>query len=650
MDYDYVHHYYFKVIYVISTVLLLSSPALIKAQQPCIRNSITPCDVSDNSTTNLGYIFNGITPTCQAYLTFRSQPPLYNSISTISNLLSADPSQLAQLNSVSEDETFVQDKMVLVPSGSATAVNCSRSTSGQYYQASISYVVRPNDGFFVIANNTLEGLSTCQAIQAQNSVSSNELDVGMRIEVPLRCSCPTKSQSDAGIKYLLSYLVTFGESVDSISDRIGVETSRILEANGLLTEDTIYPFTTLLIPLQNPPTSSQVKEPATPPPPPPISPLTPPGKSSSKAWIYVVAGVIGGLVLLLIIGAIIFCVFFRKSKKKIDPVIVSDSYKAREKSTDKKLEVEYSDFFDSVSSIAESLKVYKFEELQSATQNFSPSCWIKGSVYRGTFNGDLAAIKKINGDVSKEISILNKINHFNLIRLSGVCFNNGDWYLVYEYAVNGPLTEWIINNNNQKLLTWTQRIQIALDVATGLNYLHSYAFPPYVHKDIKSDTILLDGDYRAKIFNFDLARSADGEGGQFVLTRHIVGTKGHMAPEYLENGMISTKLDVYSFGILMLEMLTGKEVASLYEVETDLSDVLGPILNEGNGKDNLSNFIDLSLQGNYPADIALFMVRLIVNCIKTDPSGRPDMNEIVHSLLRILKTSFSWERSISISE
>lgn len=631
------------IIYVLSTVLLLSSPSLIKAQQPYIRKSITPCEVSDNSTTNLGYIYNGITPTCQAYLTFRSQPPLYNSVSTISDLLSVDKSQLAQLNSVSENETFVQDKIVLVP------VNCSRSTSGQYYQASISYVIRPNDGFFVIANNTLEGLSTCQAIQAQNSVSSNDLDVGMRIDVPLRCGCPTQNQSDAGIKYLLSYLVTFGDSVDSISNRIGVETSRILEANMLLPVDTIYPFTTLLIPLQNPPTSSQVTEPNTSPPPPPSSPPTPPGKGSSKAWIYVVAGVVGGLVLLSIIGAIIFCLFFRKSKKQFDSVIVSESYEAREKSSDKKLDVEYSDFFDSVSSIAESLKVYKFEELQSATQNFSPSCWIKGSVYRGTFNGDLAAIKKINGDVSKEISILNKINHFNLIRLSGVCFNNGDWYLVYEYAVNGPLTEWIINNNNQKLLTWTQRIQIALDVATGLNYLHSYAFPPYVHKDIKSDTILLDGDYRAKIFNFDLARSADGEGGQFVLTRHIVGTKGHMAPEYLENGMISTKLDVYSFGILMLEMLTGKEVASLYEVETDLLDVLGPILNEENGKENLSNFIDPSLQRNYPADLAIFMVRLIVNCIKTDPSGRPDMNEIVQSLLRISKTSFAWERSISIS-
>lgn len=200
--------------------------------------------------------------------------------------------------------------MVLVP------VNCSRSASGQYYQASISYFVEPNDGFFVIANNSLEGLSTCQAIQAQNNVSSNELKVGMRIEVPLRCACPTQNQSDAGVKYLLSYLLVFEQDVDSISKGFDVETTRILEANELSRVDTIYPFTTLLIPLQKPPTSSQVAGPDTSPPPPPISPSTPPGKSSSKTWIYVVAGVLGGLALLSIIGA--FCVFFRKSKKKFD--------------------------------------------------------------------------------------------------------------------------------------------------------------------------------------------------------------------------------------------------------------------------------------------------------------------------------------------
>lgn len=628
-------------IYVFSIYLIFSS-VLIKAQQPYIRKASTLCDSTDNSTSVLGYTCNGITPSCQAYLSFRSQPP-FTSVNSISSLLAADPSQLSQLNSVPEDATFEPNKMVLVP------VNCS--CSGKYYQVNASYVVQHHDTFLTIANNTFQGLSTCQALQAQNNnLTTKKLYTGIILAVPLRCACPTKNQSGVGVNYLLSYLVTWGQYVSLISNLFRVDTGRTLEANQLSEQDSvIYPFTTLLIPLKNPLSNSQI--PASPPPP-PLSSVPSSKNSSNKTWIYVVAGVLGGLALLSVIGAIIFCIFFRRNKKKLDPILASESFEAEacEKPTEKKLEEE-SDLFDRISSIAQSLKIYTIEELQSATDNFSPNCWIKGSVYRGTINGDFAAIKRINGDVSKEISLLNKINHFNLVCLSGICFNDGNWYLVYDYAVNGPLSDWIYNNSgNQKFLTWTQRIQIALDVATGLNYLHCYASPPYVHKDIKSSNVLLDSDYRAKIVNFNLSRAANGEDGEFVLTKHIVGTKGYMAPEYLENGMISPKLDVYSFGILMLEILTGKEVSSLYEgVNTDLSDVLIPILRVEDGKESLSNFIDSSLQGNYPPDLAIFMARLIDSCIEKDPSGRPNMDEIVQSLSRTMNTSLSWELSISIS-
>ncbi|KAF2295098.1 hypothetical protein GH714_031493 [Hevea brasiliensis] len=183
---------------------------------------------------------------------------------------------------------------------------------------------------------------------------------------------------------------------------------------------------------------------------------------------------------------------------------------------------------------------------------------------------------KVSGDVSKEIYLLNKINHFNLVRLSGVCFSDGHWFLVYEYAANGPLSDWICNTNNDgKFLNWTQRVQIALDVATGLNYLHSFTSPPHVHKNIKSSNVLLDSEFRAKIANLAMARSAEGQEGEFALTRHIVGTKGYMAPEYLEHGLVSTKLDVYAFGVLMMEIVSGKEVDALYtEEDMNLSDVL----------------------------------------------------------------------------
>lgn len=186
-------------------------------------------------------------------------------------------------------------------------------------------------------------------------------------------------------------------------------------------------------------------------------------------------------------------------------------------------------------------------------------------------------------------------------------------------------------------------------MATGLNYIHNYTSPPYVHKDLKTSHVLLDSDFRAKISNFGLARSADGQGGEFALTRHIVGTKGYMAPEYLENGFVSTKLDVYAFGVLVLEILTGKEVSLLYEaVKIELSEVLIPVLDEENGKEKLSEFVDPSLKGNYPAELTVFVAGLVDSCIKKDPFARPDMDEIVQSLSRIMTTSLNWEFSNSM--
>ncbi|XP_057498502.1 lysM domain receptor-like kinase 4 [Actinidia eriantha] len=638
---------FLRMIYIFS-IFLITFPCLIQSQQPYVGKATTRCSSKDNSTSAFGYTCNGLNRTCQSYLTFRTQFP-YNSVSSISELLGTDPSQLSQLNSVDDNATFETDKTVLVP------VKCS--CSGEYYQANISYVVQRGNTYFVIANNTFQGLSTCQALRAQNSnLTTKLLYIGNRLVVPLRCACPTKSQVDVGVNYLLSYLVTWGQSVSIISLMFGVDTGRTLEANQI-SEDrrTIYPFTTLLVPLQNPPSSSQTVSPPppprSPPPPPPPQHLSSPNHSSNKTWAYVAAGALGGGSFVLLAGIIVFFMFFRRSTKRNGPILPSGNFEAIEKPREKKSEEESEEFLDSISAIAQSLKVYTYQELQSATENFSPSCWIKGSVYCGTINGDSAAIKKMNGDVSKEIEVLNKISHFNLILLSGVCFHEGQWYLVYEYAVNGSLSDWIYHeNSDQKFLNWTQRIQIALDVATGLNYIHNYTSPPYVHKDLKTSNVLIDSDFRAKIANFGLARSAEGHEGQFNLTKHIVGTKGYMAPEYLENGFVSTKLDVYAFGVLMLEILTGKEVTLLYEgVNKHLSEVLLPVLHEENGNENLYDFMDPSLQGNYPAELAILVAKLADCCIARDPAGRPGMDEVVQSLSRIVTTSLSWEQAMTVS-
>ncbi|KAL5557217.1 hypothetical protein UlMin_039453 [Ulmus minor] len=510
------------------------------SQQPYVGITTTDCTNDHNSSSGLGYFCNGLNKTCQTYLTFRSAPP-YNTISTISNLLGADPFQISAINKVSHNQTLESNKLVIVP------INCS--CSDEFYGTNTSYVVNRGDTYLFIANNTFQGLSTCQVlIHQRGNPSPLELNPGQRISVPLRCACPTRNQTALGVKYLVSYVVSETDDDSNISGMFGVNDALLLETNGLSEQDnTIFPFTTLLIPLESPPNPSQIIGPPPPPPTPPPPPQLPPitsssKKSSSKAWVYALLGALGGAALVLVLAAIIFYKFFRRGDEKTDLVPASESFEEDDKTMKNKIEEEPLDFLESISKMAQSVNVYNFQELIVATNGFSQSSLIKGSVYLGRINGDLAAIKKMDGDVSKEINLLQKINHSNLIRLSEFCFNEGHWYLVYEYAANGPLSDWIYNDGEDgKFLNWTQRVQVALDVATGLNYLHSFATPAHVHKDIKGSNILLDSDFRAKIANFGLARSAEAEEDHFSLTNHIFGTIGYMAPEYLENGLVSVE-------------------------------------------------------------------------------------------------------------
>ena len=302
----------------------------------------------------------------------------------------------------------------------------------------------------------------------------------MEIRVPLRCACPTSSQRSNGVKYLLNYLVDTEDTVFLIGQKFGVNFSSILDANGLSQADpNIYPFTTLLVPLKMQPNSSQVSKPP-PPPPPPTLPSSPPtGKKSNHTMVYVGIGVALLFCLIILAWIIVYIRLKAKKKREASKITIRDDSKISDKPAAKSSPELFADFSPSesfisgISDIGHSLKVYKFEELWLATKNFSYESRIKGTVYRGVFNGDFAAIKMMNRDVSKEIEILKKINNFNLIRLSGLCFSHGHWYLVYEYAQNGSLSNWIFDQSGTLVLSWIRRVQIALDVAHGLNYLHS---------------------------------------------------------------------------------------------------------------------------------------------------------------------------------
>ncbi|KDP36715.1 hypothetical protein JCGZ_08006 [Jatropha curcas] len=622
----------------------------VEAQQTYVNNKQLACYNTAFNFTK-GYVCNGVKSSCQSYLTFRSASPYYTTPVSIAYLLGAPDSAtlIASLNNFSSDVASIPpNTQVIVP------VNCS-CYAGQYYQHNASYTIKSHsETYFSIANDTYQGLSTCQAMMAQNPYGDRNLSVDMHLEVPLRCACPTSKQTALGFKYLLSYMVTWGNSISSIAESFGVDQQAVLDANNLSSTSIIFPFTPILVPLTAEPTNIKLQATPSPAAPSPQIPTVPvvggSNSSSNTKWIYVGVGL--GVALLIVCGVFGFLFWYRnrkhKSGDKAKPVTSVSSSEPNDYKT--VVQSDYSALPDSkswslssqgIQSAIESLTVYKFHDLQMATAYFSQDNRIKGSVYKGSFNGDDAAVKVMKGDVSSEINILKKINHSNIIRLSGFCVHSGNTYLVYELVENGALSDCL------STLTWKQRVQVAYDVADALNYLHSYADPPYILKNLKASNILLDGSLRAKIANFGMARMLENEGqGGLHLTRHVVGTQGYMAPEYVENGVVTPKLDIFAFGVVILILLSGKEAASDKEM---LSASIDVVLEGENVRDKFNRFMDPSLGNHYPLDLAFSLAHLAKSCVAYDINARPSMPQVFVALSKILSSSLDWDPSLETS-
>ncbi|CAN1323650.1 LysM domain receptor-like kinase 3 [Linum perenne] len=173
---------------------------------------------------------------------------------------------------------------------------------------------------------------------------------------------------------------------------------------------------------------------------------------------------------------------------------------------------------------------------------------------------------------------------------------------------------------------------MALDVANGLHYLHNFTEPAYVHKDIKSSNVLLNSNLRAKITNFSLARAA------------LIGTRGYLAPEYLETGEVTPKVDVYAFGVVLLELITGKEavLGRGNEKETTLlSTTIVRLMEKGDLENDWRLYVDSSLvnnhkSGNEMEKVGLDLFRMSLGCLRKEAETRPSMEEIVSNLVKIL--------------
>ncbi|KAL5101666.1 hypothetical protein RYX36_005993 [Vicia faba] len=635
----------FLTLIILTTISLLFIPKTL-SQQEYVGLKQPDCEHTYNST--LGNICNSVN-SCQSYLTFKSNPP-YNTLSSISNLLNSSPSLLSQSNNISTLQTIPNDTILTAP------VTCSCTGNNKYYQHNSTYTLNIlGETYFSVANYTYQTLTSCQALIAQNPYAIRNLTVGLNLTVPLRCACPTKKQTDQGIKYLLTYLISDGDTLSSIADIFGIDQQSILDANELSSTSTIYAFSPISIPLKTEPPKKITKAaspPESPPPPPPKDG----GSSSSKKWV-IVGVVVGVVVLLLVILAIFFLCFYKRQQPppKLPPPEVQQLWDSNAKKTTSTTQ-SWSLSSEGIRYAVDSLTKFKFQDLQNATMFFSEENKIKGSVYRASFKGDAAAVKILKGDVSSEINILKRINHANIIRLSGFCVYKGNTYLVYEFAENNSLDDWIHSEDlNTTCLSWFQRVQIAHDVADALNYLHNYANPPHVHKNLKSGSILLDGKFRGKVSNFGLARVMENEDNEgFQLTRHVIGTQGYMAPEYIENGLITPKMDVFAFGVVILELLSGREVVGSDKNnglgDQLLSSTVNQVLEGENDREKLRGFMDPNLRDEYPLDLAYSMAEIAKRCVHRDLNSRPNVSEVFMVLSKIQSSTLDWDplsRSVS---
>ncbi|KAI3995950.1 hypothetical protein MKX01_004105 [Papaver californicum] len=287
-------------------------------------------------------------------------------------------------------------------------------------------------------------------------------------------------------------------------------------------------------------------------------------------------------------------------------------------------------------------KIFVAEELEKTTDNFNPSRIIGkggfGTVFKGMLsNGEIVAIKKSTlvdetqvCQFINEVAILSQINHRHIVRLLGCCLETPVPLLVYEFVPNGTLSYHlhVREGDIESLLSWKDRVRIACEVAGALAYLHSDAFMPIFHRDIKSTNILLDEKYKAKVSDFGISRSAHIDATH--LTTLVQGTFGYLDPEYFHSGQFTDKSDVYSFGIVLVELLTGETAISKIREEEEKSLALYFI--KSLKENRLSVLLDTRVLNEGDTDDILVVGKLAKKCLKYVGKKRPTMKEVSLSL------------------
>ncbi|GLJ31342.1 hypothetical protein SUGI_0628790 [Cryptomeria japonica] len=578
--------------------------------------------------------------TCVGYLYFVS--PQEQTAEQVADMLSVSPMDVGR--------TYGEKPVYVIN------VTCRCEPDSNQFLAKTDYIVRVDDSWNSISL-AFDGLISADY--------GTVLYPPLKLELKIQCGC----QNDVGV---MTYRVVSGDTVYGLATRFNTSWNRIVKLNGLVNESEIGVDQILFLPMDYPENliSQQIDE----------------KRTKPKSQTGLIVGVASGVVFLL--AALIIGGFYMRSKstKQVEKTFnKKDSCHSRDLEASnhpeearsnycylpfcqflekEKVNIKHADSLPKGSTTfrvigldSEKPVVFTYDDILEATDNLHKSRKIGegsyGSVYLGKLMDKMVAIKQMRDTKSKEflaeLKILCKVHHSNLVELIGYSAGGEHLFLVYEYAENGALSECLHDPSSKghKPLSWTERVQIALDAARGLEYIHEHTKPIYAHRDVKTSNILLDSDLRAKIADFGLVKLLEHSLENQAATTKVVGTFGYLAPEYVRDGHVSTKNDVYAFGVVLMELISGQPAlcrstkSNVGEWKSLISFVTS-IFKESDITTNLKSLVDKSLL-QYPEDLVLKMAILSTSCVEENPDLRPNMLDVVFALSQMLQLSSEWE-------
>ncbi|XWS68037.1 hypothetical protein CRYUN_Cryun04dG0055800 [Craigia yunnanensis] len=332
--------------------------------------------------------------------------------------------------------------------------------------------------------------------------------------------------------------------------------------------------------------------------------------------------------------------FFQVQGFNIPPVLIRR--KSRELEDSERMDKNSSKLFPSwpmrkfQEGTSSMFRKYSYKETKKATDNFSTVIGRGGfgTVYKAQFSdGSVVAVKWMNkvseqgeDEFCREIELLARLHHRHLVALRGFCIEKHERFLIYEHMSNGSLKDHF-HSPGKTPLSWETRIQIAIDVANALEYLHFYCDPPLCHRDIKSSNILFDENFVAKVADFGLARASKDNSICFEpVNTNIQGTPGYMDPEYVVTQELTDKSDVYSYGVLLLEIVTARRAIQDGKNLVESSQILMA------SESRLVELVDPQIKDSFDLDQLQTVVAIVRWCTQREGRARPSIKQVLRLL------------------